>query len=96
MIRRSFFKACAALLPASVLTPLATKAEVIVSVDRGNRGKVYESNGFKVEGCVEANLTTGRCVIFLADRDGKLIHNSQGDLIKVMVERSAPMRFESM
>lgn len=93
IFRRSFLKACAAMLPASIFVNRA--ADVIVSVDRGDRGELFDADGRKIEKCIEANLTTGRCVVMMTDRNGKLIMNSRGDGVDgVIVEFSVPMRFK--
>lgn len=96
MIRRAFLKACAAVFPISVLANRETQAEdVIVSVGRGDRGQVYDASGEKVSVCIEANLTTGRCVVCELSMHGcKIIRKGTSEVAKKVFYHPAPMRFE--
>ena len=98
MFRRVFLKACAAVLPAFALVNRETESEdVIVSYDRGDRGTLTDANGnevHKVHSCLEANLTTGRCVVRKKDIHGQPIVNSLGESMLVTIDLPAPMSFE--
>jgi len=75
--------------------PFGARKDAIVSVDRGDFGKLYDRNGSKVLDCVEANLSTGRCVVFHRSRDGAFVFNNSGDDVeRLIVYRLAPLRFE--
>ena len=90
MIRRSFLQACAAFIPTGIMASRAKDVDVIVSVDRGDMGLVYDANGSKIEVCIEANLSTGRCVVFEL-RDGKKFVGCK----KLIKHYPSPMRFDS-
>ena len=59
----------------TAIAAIQPSADVIVSVDRGDKGQVFDANGISVEKCIEANLTTGRCVCFVVDGGGGLRTN---------------------
>ena len=70
------------------------KAGMVVSVDRGDRGLVYDANGREIGEILEANLTTGRCVVIKTTRDGEPVLNNRGDAIeKLVIYHPAPMHF---
>lgn len=102
MFRRSFLKACAAVLPISIFANCETQAEdVIVSVGRGDKGILFDANGVEVKNCIEANLATGRCFVYELDRNGKKFVRRDAasascvlQAAKMVVYRPAPMRFE--
>lgn len=112
MIRRSFLKACAAgpSIFAFALVNRKTEAvvnregepeDVIVSVDRGDKGLLFDVNGREVKDCIEANLTTGRCFVYELDRNGKKFVRRDAasascvlQAAKMWVCHPAPMRFE--
>ena len=94
MIRRSFLKACAAV--SSLMSLLGIwKPDEIVSVRRGDMGEVFDADGRKIEKCIEANLSTGRCVVFKTGHDGEMVLNSRGnDVERLTIEFIAPLRFK--
>ncbi len=59
-----------------------------VSIDRGDRGKLYDTNGSEIKGGIEANLLTGRCIVWEL-RDGKKFVGSK----KLIKNFPAPMIF---
>ena len=91
MIRRSFLKLCASVLPACLVA--RREPDRIVSVDRGDHGKLFDAYGRHIQRSVEANLTTGRCVVFKTDQYGNLIHN-RIECERMVIHCPAPMRFE--
>jgi hypothetical protein len=60
----------------AVLDPRADTGRV-VSAANGDRGTVFDANGNQVERCVEANLKTGRCVVWQKKAYGRLAHNAR-------------------
>ena len=110
MIRRSFLKACAAVLPTSLLPKRETEAvanretppeNLIGAVERGDKGRVFDAEGVEVKDCIKANLTTGRCVVYELDSNGnKFVSRDWTPLCGIMeaakmaVYHPAPMRFE--
>jgi len=83
MLRRSFLQLCAALLPAAF--KMDKQPDVIVSASNGDRGMVYDATGRRVQQCIEANLTTGRCVVFVTNSDGQVVLNKKGDDIEMQI-----------
>lgn len=66
----------------------------LVSVQTGHRGKVFDATGDEVTHCIEANLLTGRCVVFAADENGTILKTAAGGTVKRdIVMRPAPLRF---
>ena len=66
----------------------------LVSVQTGHSGKVFDANGDEVTFCIEANLMTGRCVIFARDESGVILKTAAGGIVKRdVVMRPAPLMF---
>lgn len=75
----------------AVIDPRADTGRV-VSVKNGDKGVVYDARGNEVENCIEANLKTGRCVVFETTPDGMRKHNGHS-AIRNVVMLPAPMTF---
>lgn len=92
MLRRAFLQFLS-------LAPVAAQAlsvqEEIVSVARGNRGRLFDANGNPIDKAIEANLRTGRVLQFETDANGQIVIDKQRH-VAVRVERwfSAPLRFD--
>ncbi len=67
----------------------------IVSVEKGDRGRIYDAHGKQVNRCLAANLLTGECVVFAEDAAGKVLVDWDAHIAKTRtVHRPAPLRFE--
>lgn len=70
----------------------------VVSVDAGHRGTVIDADGCEVCDCVEANLSTGDCVVYQRNKDEIVVStddNGNAWLTMTVVTRPAPLRFIS-
>ena len=86
MDRREFVKGLAAIGAAIAGgSAKATTVERIVSVERGDRGIVYDADGKVIDRCRAANLSTGECVVI----DTSDSHDHYRKTIKV----KAPLTF---
>ena len=71
--------------------------DLIVSVGRGDKGVLTDANGVEVKGCIESNLTTGRCVVFELNGNGKkFVRHNTSKAAELVVFHQAPMRFEPL
>ena len=74
---------------------MTDEIEITVSVRHGDRGSVFDADGNPIPQCIEANLTTGRCVCFVTDADGKCKPNPERtEIERVVVMHKAPLRFD--
>ena len=100
MIRRVFLKSIAFFFPALFTeSKKTTTSNMIVSVARGDRGQVFDANGTRVENCVEANLTTGRCEVYELNENGSTFiwyneSNHTMEAKKIVVYHKVPMSFQ--
>ena len=74
--------------------------KLIVSIDRGDKGRVFDAEGVEVKGYISANLTTGRCIMYDLDYNGKKFVSRDWtpvcgniEAVKMAVYHPAPMRF---
>lgn len=65
---------------------------VVVSVANGDRGRVYDSSGLPIAECIEANLNTGRCVVFHRDKSRRLVIDGD-EVMRRTIRARAPLSF---